>query len=392
MNKLENLKSKFPFFVNNPGITYLDSAATTHKPNSVIKTINDYYCKNNANAGRGIYSQSLKLENDVEDVREKVANFINAKIDNIIFTSGATSGIEQISNLLLPLFNDGDEIIFSPFDHKSLIQPWHRTQQVARNFGQVIKLVPYSYKESGEANLPEIRNFVSNKTRIIATTHLHNIYGEITDVAQLKGHTQDALVCLDATQSVSHGILDVEDLGADITVFSGHKMFASQGVGVIALSDRAKAVLSRSARILGSETLRSNLESGTQNWAGILSLKPAIEFIEELGSNNIHKHLAYLTQLIVQGLRNFKKVEFTKGPANWRCADGYGIVSFNVAGLEPSELGFILNEQNICVRSGDHCNFNKKEQSVRVSLQVYNDEEDIQRFLNVLTKLLHHRN
>lgn len=401
-----NVKNQFPFFTNNPDITYMDSAATTQKPQVVLDALTGYYTKSNANAGRSSYPIASKLTREVEEVREKVRKFINAKEkEEVIFTSGSTDGFNKVAYTLgLQYLKDGDEVLYCPQDHKSFVLPWFKVQKLLRDRGIKIVLIPFKVNKTGSIDRNDLFSKVTNKTKVINATHVHNIYGADSDINKIRDSLgdKDVIINVDATQSVGHRFVDVQQLGADILSFSGHKMFAIQGVGATFIAKKLHTFMepifvggSNGVKLHNNTVEVTNFsqayESGTQNYAGILTLGKAIEFIEELGIENIHIHLSELTQHLLQKLRHLPKIEFVYGPNFWSCADGAGILSFKVDGLSASEVGFILAENGILVRTGDHCISSRDESddTVRVSMHVYNTKDDVDKLISTINKLLH---
>lgn len=396
-----NVRNQFPFFANNPDVIYMDSAATTQKPQLVLDALMDFYVKNNANAGRSSYPIASKLTREVEEVREKVRNFINAKEkEEIIFTSGSTDGFNKVAYALgLHYLKDGDEILYCPQDHKSFVLPWFKVQKLLKKTGVTIRLVPFKVNKLGSIDRDDLFSKVTDKTKIINATHIHNIYGADSDINKIRDWLgdKDVIINVDATQSVGHRLVDVQQLGADILSFSGHKMFAIQGVGATFITKKLHQFM-EPIFVGGGKGVKLNdgkveiinfiqaYESGTQNYAGILTLGKAIDFIEQLGIDNIYLHLSELTQYLLQKLRKLPKIEFSYGPNFWSCADGAGILSFKVEGLSTSEVGFILADNKILVRTRDHCMSSGKrhDDTVRVSLHIYNSKEDIDKLIAVL--------
>jgi len=401
-----HVRSEFPFFINNPDLVYMDSASTTQKPKLVLDALVEFYAKYNANAGRSSYPMAGKLTRDVEDVREKVKNFINAKEkEEILFTSGATDGCNKIAYALgLHYLKDGDEILYCPYDHKSFVLPWFSVRNLLKKIGVTIHLVPFGVNTMGCIDRDDVFSKVNGKTKIINVTHVHNIYGADNDINKIRNHLGDKniLINVDATQSVGHRRVDVQELQADILSFCGHKMFAIQGVGATFISRRLHEFMEplfigggNGAKLRDNDIEIANFtqayESGTQNYAGILTLGKAIEFIEQLGIDNIHIHLSELTQYLLKELRGVKQIEFTYGPNFWSCADGNGILSFTMANISASEAGFILAEHGILVRTGDHCISSRDafDDTIRVSMHVYNTQEDVDRLIAVVKTLGH---
>ncbi len=381
MYKQNIYKQDFPFFVENKHAVYLDSSATTQKPQPVIDTLASFYTTKNVNAGRGTYSLSTKLVQDIEQVRSQVQKFIHADTPSeILFTSGATDAQEKIAQSFVRYLQDGDEILYSPLDHQSFVLPWINLQKQLKFFGVHLKLIPYTIKQTGNADIEDIMSKVTSRTKLINITHIHNVFGTDTDIHKIKEvRKQGIIVNVDVAQSIGHTNVDVEQMGADILSFSGHKMFASLGTGVLYIRSTLQVKL--------REFLPKEL--GTRDYAGILSLGEAITYIENVGTHAIHKHLVDLTQYAIHSLRTIPGVQFTKGLAHCPCIDGYGIVSFNIDGFDPMDIAFYLAEHGIMVRAGDHCSMTPGDEvnAVRVSMHLYTSHEDIDILIEKLKQL-----
>lgn len=396
------IKAQFPFFTNNPNIIYLDSAATTQKPQRVLNVLNEFYGFNNANSGRGSYKLSSQLATKVETIRSSVADFIGASPQEVIFNSGASAGFNQVvMSLAFNYLKDGDEILYSEYDHKSFILPWVLIKDQLQKFGISIKLIPYKIRMTGGADIDDILSKVSSKTKVVNITHINNIFGSDSDIYKLNHLREKGIVIhVDATQSIGHINVDVKKLGADILSFSGHKMFAAQGVGITYISkwlhDHLKSPIVGGGEAvqlkenkLVVNTFNKSFEAGTLNYAGVLSLGEAINFIQDLGIEHIHSHLIQLTQYLLTELKLLPKIKFNKGAYYWKCFDGFGIISFDIDGISNQDIGFILGEHGIYVRSGTHCSTlaDDSSDSIRVSLHVYNTKEDIDILISVLKKM-----
>lgn len=399
-----NLKSDFPFFKENPGIIYLDSAATTQKPKLVIETLVNFYTKDNATASRSSYSFGSNLTRKIQGVRQRVQKFLNAKlVDEIIFTAGSTDSFNKIAvSLAFNYLEDGDEIMYCPSDHKSFIFPWFNLKDYLKNNGKNIALIPFKVKKNGGIDIEDLISKLTPKTKVVNLTHVHNVYGTGSDIHLVKDlvGNEDVIINVDATQSVGHMTVDAQALNVDILSFSGHKMFASQGVGVTYVNQRWHRVL-KPMFVGGGKGIQvdndelqitdfvQSYEVGTQNYAGILTLGKAIEYIEHIGIKEIESHLSKLTNYLLVKLREIDSIEFTFGPHYWSCSGGVGILSFNMDGIPASELGFILSDKGLLVRSGDHCTsfLDGLEETIRISLHIYNDEQDIDMLIKVLKDL-----
>lgn len=398
MTEFKDIKINFPFFKNNPALIFLDSASTTQKPEEIINLAKTFYEKQNSNAGRSTYKLGTKLTSQVEHVREKVRNFINAdSVNEVAFTSGATDSFNKIAQMIGFNLKNDDEILYSPEDHKSFVLPWMNLRDLLSNYGINIKLVPYKIKSTGGADILDILSKITPNTKVINITHINNVYGADSDIHLLRKQLQnkEIIINVDGTQAVGHMKVDVRNLDCDIYSFSGHKMFALQGVGVSYVKKDINKLLKTiytgggNPQIkFGEDHMNNNhiksLESGTQNYVGILSLEPAIDFIQDVGEDNIRIYNIELTQYLLSQLKEISDIEFTKGPYYWNCYDGFGIVSFKHLRVDSTSIGFILDQNNICVRTGDHCMMDSNDESVRVSLHIYNTKEEIDKLISIL--------
>jgi cysteine desulfurase/selenocysteine lyase len=400
---MNNLRNQFPFFQNNPDSIYFDNASTTQKPKIVLDAMTGYYTKYCANAGRGSYTIANQVTKEIEEIREKVKNFINAKsAEEIIFTSGATASLNTVAYAWgLHNLNDGDEVLVCFEDHDSNVLPWIQVKETLAKLGKKIKIIPFKNTSAGDASIEDIVTKITKKTRLIALTHVHNVYGIRTDVEILREKIdKNILLSLDAAQSIGHITVDVQELGIDFLSFSGHKMFASTGVGVLWINKKIHKEIHpflvgggvtavQTGNRLAYKKLPYLLEGGTENLAGIISLGAAIDFINEIGTEKIHERLIMLSQYLLAKLRQLKKIEFLPGIAYSKCAVGYGTIAFNIEGITSQEAGFILNDHNIFVRTGTHCTGGGDDlnDSIRVSMHIYNTEEEIDKFIDVLKEI-----
>ncbi|WP_040808244.1 aminotransferase class V-fold PLP-dependent enzyme [Nocardia concava] len=376
---------------------YLDSASTTQKPLPVIRAVHRYHSERTANAGRGTYPWATSLTRRLEEVRERMAEFIGAAPDEVVFTGGSTAGLNAVAlSWALTNLRDGDEILYSPRDHASNVYPWHHLRRLLGGFGRTIRLVPYRTNQLGEADIEDVAARISPRTRLITVGHLHHVFGALTTLEELRGEIDpDIALCFDCSQSGGHLPVRVEELDADFAVFSAHKMFGAPGTGVLYCRRRRHAELTpflpggNSAVALGDSGLLAGsmpqlLEGGTHNLPGILALGAALDVLEELGLDAITEHNRALTQRLITGLREVPGVEFLPGPAYAPCETGYGIVSFTLDGITATDLGFVLSELGFLVRTGAHCvpadDVPMDEDSVRVSTHVYNTFDEIDRF------------
>ncbi|MFE5286177.1 aminotransferase class V-fold PLP-dependent enzyme [Nocardia sp. NPDC056611] len=376
---------------------YLDSASTTQKPRPVIDAVQRYHRERTANAGRGTYAWAGALTTEVAAVRAAMAEFIGAAPDEVVFTGGATAGLNAVAlSWGLANLRDGDEILYSPRDHASNVYPWQHLRGLLARFGRRIELVPYRVNELGEADVEDVAARITPRTRMITVAHLHHVFGGLTTLEELRGRIDPRIaLCFDCSQSGGHVPVRMAELGADFAVFAAHKMFGAPGTGVLYCHRRRHSELlpflpggnsgvSLDDSGLVSGAMPQLLEGGTHNLPGILALGAALDVLGELGLDAITAHNRALTQRLIAGLRPITGLEFTPGPAYAPCETGYGIVSFTVAGISATDLGFVLSELGFLVRTGAHCvptaGAAADEDSVRVSTHVYTTVDEIDRF------------
>jgi len=396
-------RDEFPALLGEPGVVYLDSAATTQKPQRVIDAVTTELGGPAGNPGRGAYPWSSRAARLVQQVRERVTQFVGAQDpDEIVFVPGATAGLHAVA-LSWGMANlaDGDEVLFSPLDHSSTVYPWISLRQALSRSGTRISLVPYSVTAAGEADTADILAKVSPRTRLILASHVHSLFGSMTTLEELRGRLgAQVRLCFDCTQSAGHVPLDVTRLDADFAVLSGHKMFGIPGTGVLYARRRVHPELTpflpgggTSVRLqeglLQGLRMPGSLEGGTPDLPGIVALGAALDFIEELGIGRIAAHGQALTHFLISQLREIPKLTLLPGVAWGQCPAGYGIVSFRLDGVRSDDLGFALSAHGFYVRAGQHClpSGSGYADSVRVSMHVYNSGAELSRLAAVLSGL-----
>lgn len=387
-----NLTEKFPML--NRDIIYLDNGATTFKPNCVIEAIRDYYSTYTANAHRGDYGISLKVDMAYEGTRDKVQKFINARHrEEIIFTSGTTESLNMVVNGFFDhILESGDEVIISDSEHASNVLPWFR---LANKKGIVIKYVPLD--ASLHVTLEAIKRTTSAKTKVIALAEITNVVGDVRPIKEICefAHANNIFVVCDGAQSVPHKPTDVQDSDVDFLAFSAHKMCGPTGVGV--LYGRLELLENLDPINMGGgmnesfdnenaiylKELPARLEAGTPNIAGVIGFGAAIDFLNSIGMENVLVHEANLKKYLVEKLSNIKHIDII----NDECDSG--IVAFNVDGIFPQDVAIYLDRYNVCVRAGNHCaKILKKsagvKNTVRVSLYIYSTKEDVDALVELL--------
>ncbi|MFJ6552213.1 aminotransferase class V-fold PLP-dependent enzyme [Streptomyces luteogriseus] len=381
------LREEFPIVTGHPELAYLDSAATAQKPQAVLDAVQTYLTSSNANAARGTYTWANRTTELVERTRERVARFLGdsrPERSAVHFTSGTTEGLRIVARDWLPGFlRDGDEIVVPDADHQANITPWLEARESLAREGVHVRVVPMPYQNgSGDYDHRALAERAGPRTRFVATTHVHHVYGGDMNVQRIREAVgPDAVICLDAAQSVGHLPVSVAELDVDFVVFSGHKALALPGSG---------AVWARQAR--GPAFVPGGW-SGTPNTVGIASLEAALDWLDAAGVGRIERWTAGLAARLTEGLRRLDAYEILGCPLSL-AADSdvqrrQGIVTLRHRAIDSGDLGFILFSHGFMVRSDHHCqgDAGEKTGSVRVSLHVYNTDEEIDRMLSALASL-----
>lgn len=392
---VEEIKKDFPIF-NNRDVVYLDSGATTQKPQCVIDAVNKFYENSNANPHRGAYSLSIEATEVYENTRRKIAKFINAKSsEEIIFTKNASESLNLVAySYGLDTLNENDEVVLSIMEHHSNLVPW---QMVTKKTKSNLK---YMYiNDEFELSNDEIESKITDKTKIVAITHVSNVLGTINNVKEIikYAHKKGAKVLLDASQSVPHMKVDVQDLDADFVIFSGHKMLAPLGIGVLYAK---KEILNKmNPFLMGGDMIEyvyeqettfaplpNKFEAGTQNVGGVVGLGAAIDYIEKIGYDEIQK---YEDEVVGYAIDELSKLDYLTLYITPNRENHSSVISFNIKGVHPHDVASILDSENVCVRSGNHCaqplmRFLGIDSTCRASFYFYNTKEDV----NILVKAL----
>ena len=393
----EEIKELFPVIKNND-VAYLDSGATSQKPQMVIDSVAKYYETINSNPHRGAYSLSIEATEAYEGVREKVAKFINAENSyQIIFSKNATESLNLIAySYGLKNINENDEVVLSIMEHHSNLVPW---QFVTKSKNASLK---YMYvNKDFELSDEEIENKITDKTKVVGITYVSNVTGTINNVKKVidYAHSKGAIVVLDASQAISHIRIDVQKLDADFVVFSGHKMYAPMGIGVLygkkSLLDKMDPFLMGGDMIeyvYEQDTtfakLPNKFEAGTQNVGAVIGLGKAIDFIDEIGYDSIQK---IETELRDYAINELKKLDFVDLYITPNLENHASVISFNIKGVHPHDVASILDMNGVCIRSGNHCaqpllRSLNIDSTCRASFAVYNTKEDVDRLLKALNK------
>ena len=393
----KNIKKDFPI-LNKRDIAYLDSGATTQKPIEVIEAIKYYYENNNANPHRGAYSLSQDATEVYESTRTKISKFINAKSrEEIIFTKNATESLNLIAySYGMENVKENDEIILSIMEHHSNLVPWQKVSKVKN------AKINYMYiNENYEISDEEIESKITNKTKIVGITHVSNVLGTINNLEKIikLAHKKGAIVIVDASQSIPHMKIDVQKLDADFLVFSGHKMLAPLGIGV--LYGKRELLNKMNPFLMGGDmieyvyeqettfaSLPNKFEAGTQNVEGVIGLGSAIDYIEKIGYNKINE---FERNIVLYAINELKKLDFLKLYLTPNLENHSSVISFNIEKIHPHDVASILDSDGVCVRSGNHCaqplmRYLGIDSTCRASFYFYNTKEDVDKLVYALNK------
>lgn len=396
--EVDKIRAQFPILKQNMGkypLVYLDNGATTQKPQIVIDAITDYYTAQNSNIHRGVHTLSQNATTAYETARETIQKHINAsKSYECIFTKGTTDGINLVAHSIGKTIQKGDEIIISALEHHSNIVPW---QFLVEEKGAVLKVIPMN--QAGELDMKVYGDLLTNKTKIVSVTQVSNALGTINPIKEMiaKAHEVGALFLVDAAQSLQHFSIDVQDLDCDFMVFSGHKIFAPTGVGILygkenvlnelppyqGGGDMIKTVTFEKTTY---NELPHKFEAGTPNIVGGIGLGVAIKWLSQLNLKDVQH---YENDLLNYATSEILKIEGVKlyGTAKYKS----GVLSFLIDGLHPYDVGVLLNQQGIAVRTGHHCtqpimDYYKIPGTIRASFSLYNTKADVDAFIKALNR------
>ncbi len=395
------VREQFPILnktIDGKNIIYLDSAASAQKPKSVIDAIKYTYENNYANVHRGVYKLSQIATEKYEEARMKVAQFINANsTDEVIFTRGATEGINLIASCLSSkILKEGDEIMISTLEHHSNIIPW---QIAAKKTGA--KIVEVKPDQEGNIILEDIKTLINKKTKVISLPHVTNSIGSILGIEEIcaEAKKNGIITVIDGCQAAPHLNIDVKKIDSDFYVFSGHKLYGPSGIGV--LHGRKSILDSLDPYQTGGEmiefvsiqestytTLPNKFEAGTPNIVGAIGLGKAIDFVSEVGMDKVKQHSEDITNYLVE---EFKKLEFIQMIGNPK--KRLSIVSFLVKGSHPHDVALLLDGRGIAIRAGHHCaqpamKHFKVETTLRASVGIYNNYKEIDFLISNLKEIV----
>ena len=397
----KNIKKDFPILeqkVNGKNLVYLDSAATTQKPKEVINSLNNYYKETNSNIHRGVHTLSQKATEKYEKAREMIANFIDATSSKeIIFVRGATEAVNLVaSSYVKPLLMENDEIIISQMEHHANIVPW---QMVCEEKKAKLKIIPID--ENGELIINKFNELINKKTKFISLNHVSNSLGTINPIKKIIhiAHQKNIKIMIDGAQAVQHLEISMKDIDADFYCFSGHKMYAPTGIGILygkkelleqmppyqGGGDMIKSVTFEKTTY---NDIPNRFEAGTPNISGAIALGKAIEYINKIGISNINKHEEDLLNYATSKLKKINKVKII-GEAKEKAA----VISFIIEGIHPHDIGTIMDSHGIAIRAGHHCtqpimDFYNVTATARASFAIYNTKEDVDELVKAIEKCI----
>ena len=395
---IDAIRANFPILsqqVNGKPLVYFDNGATSQKPQVVIDAISKYYQEINANIHRGVHTLSQLATDAYEASRGKIQNHINAKFPHeVLFTSGTTHGINLVANGFTSLLKSGDEVLVSALEHHSNIVPW---QMLCEKTGAILRVIPMD--ENGELILSEFDNLLSNKTKIVTVNHISNALGTVNPIKYMidKSHEFGAAILIDGAQAVPHLKPDVQELDCDFYVFSGHKICGPTGIGILYGKE---AWLNKLPPYQGGgemikevtfekttyAELPHKFEAGTPNIAGGIVLGTAVDYMNEIGFENIQ---IQEKELLEYGTKRLLEIEGLKIYGTSK--DKTSVISFNIEGIHPYDIGTIIDKLGIAVRTGHHCaqpimNFFNIPGTIRASFAFYNTKEEIDIFVEALKR------
>ena len=395
------IKSDFPTLnqkINGNDLVYLDNAATTQKPKSVINSVNEYYKKTNSNIHRGVHTLSQEATEKYENARMKIAKFINSTTEKeIIFVRGATEAINLVANSYVrPLLQPNDQIIITEMEHHANIVPW---QIVCKEKEAELKILPMNSK--GELIVDELEKIITNKTKFMAINHVSNSLGTINDVRKIVeiAHKHNIRILIDGAQAVQHIPIDVKEINADFYCFSGHKIYAPTGIGI--LHGKKKLLDEMPPYQGGGDMIKSvtfektiyndvpnKFEAGTPNISGAIGLGTAIDYIQDIGIDNIAKHESDLLNYATEKIKEIKGVKII-GNAK----DKASVLSFTMENIHPHDIGTIMDSHGVAIRAGNHCtqpvmDFYSIPATARASFAIYNDKTDVDKLISSVKKTM----
>lgn len=398
LKNIESIRNDFPILstkVNGSQLIYLDNAATSQTPNCVIDSISDYYKTLNSNIHRGVHKLSQLATEKYENSRKKFKEHLNASsTSEIIFTSGTTHSINLVSSGFTKFLNEGDEIIVSQLEHHSNIVPW---QMLCEKTGAVMKVIPMN--DHGELKVSEFLKLLNNKTKVVFVNHVSNALGTINPIETIieKSHEVGAAVLIDGAQAAPHFEIDVKKLDVDFYVCSAHKLCGPTGVGILygkkewleklpPYQGGGEMIDEVSFEKTSYAELPNKFEAGTPNIAGVIASGIALDYINNIGLENIKEYEDYLLNYATEKLLEIDGMKIYGESKNKT-----SVISFNIKSIHPYDIGSLIDNLGIAVRTGQHCaqpimDFFKIPGTVRISFCFYNTTEEIDTLINALKK------
>lgn len=386
---ISKIKQEFPVFDAHPDICYLDSAASSLKPKCVIDSMNYYYNKLGCNVHRGVYELSYEATDLYEDARNKIAKFINANFEEIVFTRGASQALNLVAQSYgMSYVNEGDEVITSQLEHHSSHMPWFN---VCKKKKATLKYIPLT--EDGRITIENFKKVLTDKTKIVALTYVSNVMGYITPIKEIIEicHERGIIVSVDAAQAVPHMKIDVKELDCDFLSFSGHKMCGPTGIGVLYGKLSHLAIMEpiefggdmADVVELDSQTYKDapyKFETGTPMIAEAIGLGKACEFLDSIGLDEIAAYESMLARKAIECLKEIPNVEIYNETTDT------GVVVFNIRGVHPHDAASIYDKNKVCIRAGHHCaqlitSFLNQISTTRASFYLYNTLEDVEKLV-----------
>ena len=393
---LENIREEFPILhqkINGEDLVYLDNAASTQKPKAVINAIKDYYENDHSNVHRGVHTLSVRATEAYENAREKVSQFVNSPNKNqIIFTKGTTESINLIAGSLTNLIEKNDEILITAMEHHSNIVPW---QELCKRTGAILKIIPIN--DNGEILIDKYTKMVTNKTKLVSVVHLSNTLGTINPIEEIidTAKLNNAITVIDGAQSAGHLLVDVQELDCDFYLFSGHKVFGPTGIGVLYGKENILNQIDpyqfggeMILKVTFDETTYNGLphkfEAGTPNIAGAVGIGASIDFINSLDRELCHQYEMSLHDYALEKLEQFDDIRIIG-----RSSKKSAIISFVIDGIHPHDIGTIINQKGIAVRTGHHCtmplmDFYGIPGTVRASFSIYNNHAEVDKLIDAI--------
>ncbi|NLD26318.1 MAG: SufS family cysteine desulfurase [Acholeplasmataceae bacterium] len=396
MVNVSDIRNRFPIYQNYPNLVYLDSSATSLKPQVVLDKMNEYYGSYGVNIHRGVYDLSYRATEEYDRAREKIARFLNARIEEIVFTANVTDALNKLALMYAKdNLRPGDVVLTSELEHHSSLLPWMKACEEKK---AVLRYIPLN--SEGRITIENFRKVMDERVKVVAITYVSNVMGYITPLKEIIdcAHSNNSIIIVDAAQAVQHFRIDVKELDCDFLAFSGHKMMGPTGIGV--LYGKGELLKKMAPVFYGGDMnedvyfdsvevkeIPYRFEAGTPPIAEVIGLGRAIDFIEEIGLDNIENHCRDLHNYALEQMKTIDNLTIYNPGAD------IAIIAFNLKGIHPHDAATCFDQDQICLRAGHHCaqlvsKWLKCEGTLRASIYVYNSKEDIDRFLASIKKTI----